>query len=240
MKLQLWNNEGTGVRKVSIQGSSDGVSWGDIGSKDWGSMQQNNGPYVDIPCVGSGLMGIRFYFKAGEYTYGNGSRGGPGVITFEPIGTNTFYDDEINFANTPTFATVPTCDGLSDIGANSTSFTNGLLYDANPRTGPSGNLWAANRFCQIDLGKPRKINRATVAWDYCWGSSGYNVKYSTDGSTWTAVANKSAITQFSSSSANQYTFDTTTARYWRITDCAGSSYALLTQIMLHGPKATLP
>jgi hypothetical protein len=239
VKLQLWCNEGTSARRVSIQGSSDGVGWGDIGSKDWGSLQTGN-PTVDSPCSGSGLLGIRFYFKTGEYTYGNANRGGPGVITFEPIGTNTFYDDEINFANTPTFTTVPTCSSTFDTGNSPAYFTNGLVYDANTRTGNSGNLWPVDRYCQIDLGKARKINRVTVAWDYCWGSSGYNVKYSTDGSTWTAVVNKSTITQLSSSSANQYTFDTATARYWRITDAAGSSYELLTQILLHGPKATLP
>jgi len=236
VKLELWDNEGTGVQSVTIQGTSDGASWTDIGAKSWPSMQQNNGPLVDIPCGGSGIMGIRFLFKAGSYLYGSSGRGGPGVNSFEPYGTNALADEDVNFANRNVFGTTASCSSDFNTGT-SLEFNSGAIYEGTPRTG-NQTSWGPAQYCQIDLGSARTINRMVVCWDADWVGTSYNVKYSTDGTNFNNVSGISTIANFRA--ANQYTFNDTTARYWRITNAAGSGYELLTQVMLYGPKAPLP
>ena len=216
-----------------MQGSTNGTSFSDIGSYDYGANQTGQRFYRDVTVAAGDYKAIRILIKAGDYT-SNGSNGygGPGIYAIEPVGSGSILFEEVNWANQSNFTTVASNGG--SFNWNSTRYTDGyLMDDEGARTGRNSGNWIAGEYVQVDLGAKRKINKSVTVWDAGYIASSYDISYSNDGSTFTLVTNKSAATAYPG--ATQYTFDIAEARYWRITMCVGGGgYCLLNQAMFYG------
>jgi prepilin-type N-terminal cleavage/methylation domain-containing protein/prepilin-type processing-associated H-X9-DG protein len=237
VRVQWWTGEGTRLQKFSVQGSSDGIGFSDVGSKDLGSMLDVGArTYYDIAITPSLYLSIRVFLKAGGYQYGNSSRGGPGIYAIEPIGAGKLDNDEVNWANKPNFTT--TTSNSASLGFNGLRYNDGyLLDDEGERTGKNSGAWNTGEYAQIDLGTSRTLNKAVIVWDSDWKGNNFDVLYSENGTSFTAVTGKSAATSYNNSSATGITFNSVKGRYWRINNVTtATSYALLNQIMLYGPK----
>ena len=233
VRVEIWSStgEGAAMKKFYVQGSSDGNSFSDIGSYDYGSMQNNGRLIRDVTVTAGTYKAIRVLFKVGDYTYGNAGRGGPGLLAIEPAGNGALPLAEINWAHKATFNTVTS---ISAMPYNGTRFNDGYLFDDDGvRTGKLTD-WVAGDYAQIDLTAPRNIAKAVVVWDGSYRANSYEISYSNDGTNFTVVAGKSAITKYTDTGAGEYTFNAANARYWRITLCASGSYNLLNQVMLYG------
>ncbi len=236
VRVQWWYSEGTGIKKYYVQGSNDGSAFSDIGSYDYGSMQLNGArDWKDVTVASGTYLAIRVYVKAGDYAYGNANRGGPGIYAIEPLGIGKLSLDEINWANKPIYNTTATNNFAT---FNGNRFNDGYLFDdEGTRTGYNSGLWPSNSYAQVDLGTARSINKSIVVWDSGWVGVSYNISYSTDGTNFKPVTNKSAVMNVDNWAATAYTFTAVKAQYWRITDCPGTpGYSLLNQVMLYGPK----
>ncbi len=238
VRVQWWAQEGTGLRKYSIQGSSDGVGFSDIGSYDLGSMNTALArQYYDVTVPTSLYLAIRIYIKAGDYQYSRSDRGGPGIYAIEPLGTGKLENDEVNWANKPNFNTA-TANGGS-FAFNGLRYNDGYLFDdEGARTGRNSGNWVAGEYAQLDLGSSRTMNKVVVVWDASYAANTFTISYSDDGSVFTNVTGQSAATNINNWSATSFTFNNVKGRYWRFTNMVqtGAGYALLNQIMMYGPK----
>lgn len=236
VRVQLWSSEGATLKKFYLQGSTDGSNFSDIGSYDYGSLQNNTRLLRDITVTAGDYKAVRVLFKAGDYTYGSAARGGPGLLILEPSGSGAIPFDEVNWAQKATFTTETANGGA--LYFNGLRYNDGSLFDdEGVRTGRNSGNWIAGEYSQIDLKSARKINKSVVVWDWIYGASSYEISYSNDGTNFTTVANKSAFIDYSARAAGGYSFDTANARYWRISMCAGGGgYDLLNQIMFYGPQ----
>jgi len=233
VRVQWWYQEGTGIRKYTIQGSADGRTWTDIGVYDHKTMLTGGSrEYHDVPVTSGHYLAIRVYVKAGDYQYGKDDRGGPGLLAIEPIGSGTVVPGKVNWANGPTFHTVITNNNCKFDGLR---YNDGYLFDdEQERTGSEG-TWPPGSYAQLDLGTARTLNKMVVAWDSGWAGNTFNIAYSADGVTFTPVSGKSAPLNYNHWSATGFTFTPATARFWRITDAGGAQYNLLNQVMVYGP-----
>jgi len=248
VNVQWWANEGTAIQKVYIQGSTDGVSYTDIGNQDFGSLQTGQRFFSNVNVTPGNYKYIRAVVKTGDYSYGNGSRGGPGIYAIEPYGDDTVYDNQVNWANKPNFSTTTL---NNDLFFNGLRYNDGDLYDdegtrTGARSGDAG-PWAPydgvglDSWAQINLNGVRNIDSVVSVYDFGWTSTSYKIWTSLDGVTFTQVTGKSAPTQYAGGpGATGYTFDPTLARYVRVSDYANTaSYQLLNQVIVYGiPEPT--
>ena len=236
VKVEIWSStgEGAAMKKFYIQGSPDGSSFSDIGSYDYGSMQNNGRLIRDVAVTAGNYKAVRVLFKVGDYTYGNSARGGPGILAIEPAGSGAIPFEEVNWANKPTFNTVTSNGGAFYF--NGLRYNDGFLFDdEGVRTGRNSGNWIAGEYAQVDLAAARNINKCVVVWDSAYRATSFDVSYSNDGTNFTLVTNKSTLTKYTDCGAGEYTFTSANARYWRITMCAGGGgYNLLNQVMLYG------
>ncbi len=240
VRVQWWTGEGTGLRRYSIQGSSDGTNYSDIGAHDLGSMVTSGTRFYHDVSVTPGLyLALRIYIKAGDYQYGRSDRGGPGIYAIEPIGSGKLENDEVNWANKPNFNTA-TANGTSPVlNWNGLRYNDGYLYDdEGDRTGHNSGNWVAGEYAQIDLGSSRSINKTVIVWDSSYAANMFNISYSDNGTTFTPVSGQSSATNINNWSATSFTFNSAKGRYWRFSNMiqTGAGYAILNQIMLYGPK----
>jgi prepilin-type N-terminal cleavage/methylation domain-containing protein len=243
VRVQWWVQESTGLARYSVQGSKNGSTWGEIGSKDYGSAGVNRGLrfYDDITVAAGKYKGIRVVLKAGDYTYASADRGGPGLYCIEPMSNAALTEGEVNWAHKATFNTTATASGLT---GNNTLFNTGSLIDDDGvgRTGQTSGTWPGGAYAQLDLGSDRMINQVTVIWGREYASTSFNIAHSTDGGTFIPVAGKSSYAGVATGGAGGYTFTAVSARYWRITEAAGggSGHNYLNQILLYGPAPAMP
>ncbi len=237
-----WMNRPVGeleaIKKFTVQGSINGISYSDIGMMDWGGVPPGNNDALqaEVTVTAGNYRAIRIMIKSGDYV--KGSYGGPGLYCVEPIGTGLALPEEVNWANTCFGTTASENGSVSSPSwySTSTQFNSGLMIDdSGTRSGFNGN-WNNSAYAQIDMGTARNINRVVVAWENAYTATGYNVSYSNDGTNFTSVSGLSAPTVFNTNGATQYTFGATVARYWRVTNCLGGSYTLFNQILYFGPN----
>ena len=233
---QWWAHEGTSVRQFFVDASPDGTNWTQIGSHDYGSFQSNSARFrTPVDVTDGTYKNIRIRLEPGDYTFGNANRGGPGLYAIEPIGDGTVETGQLNWANNAVSGSTVSNNGFD---FNGTRYNDGFLFDdEGQRTGQSAD-WEAGDYVQLDLQQPRAVDSAVVVWDHIYASTSFNVEYSMDGTTFQDVTGKSAAALYAPASghgATGYTFDPVTARYFRITDAAGSGggYNLLNQVLLY-------
>jgi hypothetical protein len=126
------------------------------------------------------------------------------------------------------------------LGFNGLRYNDGLLFDDEGiRTGNNPGNWDAGDYAQVNLGAKRLISSTNVVWDSGWAGTGYNVEYSSNGSTFFPVTSPSALINYGTyggAGASEKQFDTVYAQYIRITGATQTAgYALLNQLLTFGP-----
>ncbi len=237
VRVQVWTDGNDKLKKYYVQGSSDGSGFADIGSYDYGSMQTGIArDWKDVTVTPSSYLAIRVLIKAGDYQLTGGGYGGPGILAIEPVGAGKLENDEVNWANKGTFNTATA--NSAGLYFNGLRYNDGYLFDdEGSRTGKNSGAWNTGEYAQIDIGSSRFINKVVIVWDSDWKGNGFDILYSDDGSVFTAVSGKSAAVGNVGASATTITFNNAKGRYWRINNVTtATSYALINQIMLYGPK----
>jgi prepilin-type N-terminal cleavage/methylation domain-containing protein/prepilin-type processing-associated H-X9-DG protein len=239
VKTKWWSSAGESatIKKFYIQGSSDGITYTDIATKDFGSFQNSTDLYAEVPVTVGDYKYIRLLIKTGDYTYGNANRGGPGIHCIEPIGSGLVNANEVNWGHRDSFTTTISNPGTGWYQTTNRWHDGIMMDDGGNRQGGSPTAWPASCYAQIDLGTPRNISKMTIVWENAYvGNNSSTIEFSTDGTTYSAVT-KSAPIQHGSTSrgGTSYTFGPTVARYWRLSGVSGSSYCLFNQILLFGP-----
>jgi hypothetical protein len=240
--VQWWAIESTAISNYFIDASPDGSSWTTIGAWTNTSMKTGTRFIDDVDVIDGDYRYVRVRILPGAYVYANAARGGPGLYAIEPFGTGTVLSTSVNWANKPNFSTVASINGLS---FNGTRFNDGRLYDDEAiRTGNNPGNWDTTDYAQIDLGAIRWIDTMIAVADFGWKMTNFSVQVSLDGSIYTTAANLQPRVSYAALGAVERRFDTTRARYVRLTDAkTDQSYALLNQILVLGgpvppPKGT--
>ena len=235
VNVQWWANEGTAITRYYIDGSTNGTTWTQIGSFTNGFAKTGQ-QFVDTMAVTNGLyLAVRVRIMAGDYTYANDGRGGPGLYAIEPIGEGSLLPEDVNWANKTNFLTAVANNGLTD---NGTLYNDGNLYDGDAyRTGTAGRNFNPGDYAQIDLGARRWIKTVIVSWDMGYRASSFKVRYATDVSSFQEVSATVGPTVFNDTS--MLDFAPVKARYVRLTDCVGTPHALFNQMMVLGGPASL-
>jgi hypothetical protein len=252
VSFKFWDNEGTGVERVRIEGSTDGgASYSQIGLYDWGSLQQNKNPTVQNYAVTPGnYTNVRLRLN-GEDTNGVGnadyykgqsdSRSGPGVWLFEAYGDGTLDGDQVNWANKPNFNTVASnsSPGLeyNGLNYNDGSLCNGCGAGRAGEASP----WDAGRFTQVDLAQDRLIGKTILDWNDGWWGANITLEHSPDGTSgsFVPVTGTTTTVLAGNASARQITFDPVIDRYFRITNIDSdvpNAYYIFDEWMLYGPN----
>jgi len=242
---QFWTFEGTGVRRYKVEASLDGVSYSQIGSHDFGSMQVNQ----TLRHVNNVTDGVYQYIRIrlngttsqpgdADYQFGNVNRAGPGFLNVEPTGDGTLSDlYQVNWVNQPNFLTTLTNNGLD---FNGNAHNNGLLFDNGTRTGDLGNFETGD-YAEIDLKAIRKVGRSILVWQHVEGATSYGLQWSNDDVTYTNVTGLSAAVQHAglTTGATEYTFTPVNARYFRVVNATGGGNSIFNQVLLYNvPEPT--
>ncbi len=239
--VQWWGSANTTYRSFYVDGSSNGTTWTQIGSHDYGAFQitQQTRTAVDVT---DGLYGyVRVRLMPGDYQYISGGYGGPGFYAIEPVGSDGVRLTEVNWANSPNFATVVgnKFDVGGDYSNSGTRCNDGFLYETDVgRSGDAGN-WETGEYCQIDLKQSRWFDRVVLVANLHYGFAGFTVSVSNDGVVFTPVTNPKPLISYPAGAAVEKRFDRTRARYVRVSDAiqSGGGYALLTQFLVLGSTA---
>lgn len=249
VSFRFWNNEGTGVRRVHIEASTNGgASYSEVGLYDFGSLQQNNSPLVQNFAVTPGnYTNMRLRFN-GEDTTGignadyykgqNDSRSGPGVWLFEAFGDGNIADDKVNWANSSLGSVASNSPGLEFNGLN---YNDGKLCNScgAGRAGET-NTWDAGRYTQLNLGQDRFIGKSIIDWNDGWGGTSVTIEHSSDGVTFTPVTGLSSVALASNAAARMITFDPVIDQYFRVTNIGpngSNSYYIFDEWMLYSPNS---
>jgi hypothetical protein len=245
--VQWWANEGTSIKKFTLQGSNDKVNWTDLAVHDYGSYVQGSGQLggtlrtnVVLSTPGE-YRYVRVYVAAGDYTHRilepmdspgtyliSHERGGPGLYSIEPRGDGVLYPYQTNLANNNTFATSVLNNGLV---FNGTRYNDGYLFDDEAtRTGTDD--WDADDFIQLNLGAVKGIDRVILVWDYVWqGNASVQLQYSVDGKNFLNVPSP-MLTPLPG--AMQVDFGQVNAQYVRLVSASGGSpWELINQFMVY-------
>ena len=233
VRVQSWAAEGCRLSRFTIEGSTNGSTWTEIGSKSYSPADTGGRTVADVDVTDGTYLAVRVKIRSGDYMCGSAMRGGPGFLVIEPAGDGTLAPGLVNWANGPN------C-GTSVTNANMTWF-NGLRYndgwlfdDDTVRTGAAAVPWPTDAYAQVALPQPRQINKMIVVWDFCWVAETFDIKYSTDGMQWQQAPQLQAPVLYRG--ATERSFATVEARFWRVTDTAGGTgYCLLNQVLLFGP-----
>lgn len=233
VKSQFWTREGTGLNRYFVEGSNDGTNWTTVGT-DATPIPTGQYEYSRSLDVTDGTWKyVRMLIRAGDYSFGSASRGGPGILLFAPSGGGAVADTEVNWAHRPSFGTTAT--SVAGMDFRGDGINNGdMSTDDGGRVGDAG-AWEAGEYARIDLGVERAINRVVIDWNDGWIGSAFDVQWSKDGVNFYNVGGASAKTVYVGDAATMMTFNLMGARYWQITNVSGNpSYNLLQQVMLYG------
>ena len=249
VSFRFWNNEGTGVQRVRIEGSVDGgSSYSQIGLYDFGSLQQNNSPQVlNYGVTPGNYTNMRLRFNGedsngignADYYKGSDFRSGPGVWLFEAYGDGNIGNDKVNWANQPNFTTIASnSPGLEFGGLN---YNDGSLCNGcgAGRAGEQ-NTWDAGRYTQVNLGQDRFIGKSIIDWNDGWWGADITLEHSGDGINFTPVTGVSTVALAGNASARQITFDPVIDQYFRVTKIGPdgmNSYYIFDEWMLYSPNS---
>lgn len=241
---QWWAQESTGIQKFYVDSSSNGTTWSQVGSYDFGTMRGVSAGWearfrAQVPIPAASYQYLRVRVEPGDYAWSttNSGRGGPGIYAIEPVGSDTIDSSQVNWVNQGNFTT--SVSNSAGIPFNFTRYNDGWLYDDEAQRTGGAQPWAAGTYMQINLGTPRLINQVIGVWDADWKGPNFKVQYSTDGTNFFYVGGQSALLATGSPGASWYKFNDVTAQWFRITEANGTgSWNLLNQVLLFVPEPT--
>ena len=217
---------------------------------------------------------IRVRFEADGYEggfSGAANYGGPGLVLLDPRASSAMLTgtQTVNWANAQ-FGAKVTGHGVSDgwdtlNDQPASSLNNGNLYytmdHRGNRWGVESSDWGSKEaWIDIELDTARKIGEVVALWDSKYAGTGFTLQYSYDGNTYANVVMTGDIYRSgcdlydyysarmgADSSLTSFTFESVTAKYWRITEIQGEvfdnaqwKWAIFTEIMLLGPAVPEP
>jgi len=209
-----------------------------------GMFGENNTVPLDNPGT---YQYIRVRVESGDYTYklNDSTRGGPGIMCIEPMGSGPLAEDKVNWVN-ERFETTITPTGMQ---WSNGKLNSGYLYDDESyRTGNGlghgGQVWDETRWIDIDLGTAREIGEFVIVWDWEYVGISFDLQYMNEKGVYVSVEiDADDLYRNGTGGTGMFgcVFQTpVTAQKWRLTDMPSTSLALINQIMMYSPAVPEP